>query len=100
MDSLPASFDGMVRHCRSLHQNVQEPLSPVTAKLAEHGSKPHHADKPSQLYWVERDRYGGVGCQHQCRRIGTVEGHRELPERGKGPRLRRMDDLLIVHIRV
>src|SRR5215831_315304 len=96
MDSLATSFDGVVGHCRTLEQHVQEPLSPVAAKPAEHSAKPHHAEKPSHLYAVEGDaRRGAIACQRQCHRIGTVEGHRELPECGKGPRLRWIADLLI-----
>src|SRR5215831_9933293 len=94
MDSLPASFEGVVCHCRGFGQNVQEPFSPLATKPTEHGAKPHHAEKPPQLNWVEGDaRCAAVARQHQCCRVGTVEGHREFPERGKGPRLRWIDPL-------
>ena len=64
MDGLPASFDHVVWHRRTLDQNVQEPLAPVPGELIEHGAKPYRAEKPSQFGSVDGDvRCGAVACQ-------------------------------------
>ena len=94
MDGLPASFDGVVWHRRTLDQGVQEPLAPLTGEPVE-----ARCETTSCREAVSRSvpstgiiRCGAVACQRECRRIGTVEGHREFPEGGERRLARRFDD--------
>src|SRR5258706_16326486 len=96
MEGPPASFDHVVWHRRTLDEDVQESLAPIQGEPVEHGAKPHRAEKLSQFGCVDGDvRSGGVAQQRQCGWIGTVEGNRKFPERWKGTRPERIDDLLV-----